>query len=1366
MATWLAKYDIREAGQEVNIAGEQHVVGEDTPNYVFLNEVPLDTQTMVVQTEDGVTTFTLITSGTPSSDQVRVYLTGRLAGALEFHASKNGTAIKVDYKGRGSNLFARDINRLQTEKLDRDGDLPMTGTLLSEMSAAGEVVAGRLASDTKYRVVLRHDGLLFGPGGSTEPDVELVRTGANLLELRSDVIITGDFEVQGTTTFLNTNELQVGDNIIVLNASYSGSNPTLNAGIELERGNLANARILWDEATDTWKIGLAGSEYTIWHAGNQGPGSGMNADLLDGQHASAFALASHNHDERYLRLTGGSVTGSLVIKQALWLDDYAGGTGNRMRTGYTADGSRFYIAPAPGGVPDSNKELSYDFAAARWVFDETPYVASHVIWHAGNFDPSAYMPRSGGTFTGSVTADSFQVGSHGSGLYRQSGLLTGEDVVLRTQQADQWQEVRLLDGGNTNVSGLLVRNSGDAGQTWNELLRVTGSEITYKGEKVWHAGNDGSGSGLDADKLDGLEGSAYARKASSEYITGEWRIYSNNSRQHSRASLRWHHDQAAVGQKEVSLFLEIGEEGPDALSRFVFRHSLGDGTWADFLKYHLATKNLELNGAELRLTGTALRFNGNPVWHAGNDGSGSGLDADTLDGKHASDFALANHTHDSGSISFSNIITLGSFVATGGVRVGDTSGPYLRWNNDEARWEVYRSFSSRWGEIWAASFRRSDGIEVSYDNHNHDDTYLKLTGGTISGSLTIDGGVGVPAAGTLVVRQRGDTASDGITLSNSAVSSFRMYVDANNLVHFTRGTEVDSAIRINVGRRVGIRSDPNSDYILTVGGGLLVSSGVVTITQRGDGAELLRFNTDRSWSFFQRNSDAHARLELRASATGKYFDIAASNGVKIATFGDSDGEARVYLAPEGGVVQIAGYTVWHAGNDGAGSGLDADLLDGQDGTFYRNASNINAGTLADARLSSAAQDAINKRHAQNSDAGTSGTLFGIGYGRTLPTSGGWGIYFGGTSQTGQPYWRLDLNTKEFHFFSVWDGNVSNSTWAPVRASTFYNAAGVEVAYANHNHDSTYLKLSGGSLTGRVMTPGSRGFLDGSSHHEALLLSAGVYYGGSGNPTTNSYYLGSAGPNNMGGVLAMLRSNGNTARGLYVYTAPSSTGKDEPATLTELFVVSENGISYKGNTIWHAGNDGAGSGLDADTLDGQHASAFVRKDARTDGYVWVRRNSTSPALYVTNQGTGNIAEFYSGSGDGTRRAYITNAGDFYAPAYYETSSRWLKQNIEDYNADALATLRSVRIRTFEFKNQPGVQRVGIIAEETDAVFTGPARGGFLLADSLAVTMRAVQQLAEENERLKKENTDLRKQVGDITTLVRSLVDRLAAMEARI
>jgi|TARA_R100000353_G_scaffold34204_1_gene27462 hypothetical protein len=38
-------------------------------------------------------------------------------------------------------------------------------------------------------------------------------------------------------------------------------------------------------------------------------------------------------------------------------------------------------------------------------------------------------------------------------------------------------------------------------------------------------------------------------------------------------------------------------------------------------------------------------------------------------------------------------------------------------------------------------------------------------------------------------------------------------------------------------------------------------------------------------------------------------------------------------------------------NDGSGSALDADLLDGEHGSYYRDASNLNAGTIPNARLS-------------------------------------------------------------------------------------------------------------------------------------------------------------------------------------------------------------------------------------------------------------------------------------------------------------------------------------------------------------------------------------------------------------------------------
>ncbi|UUV43189.1 hypothetical protein RCCWILLIS_17 [Rhodobacter phage RcCWillis] len=60
---------------------------------------------------------------------------------------------------------------------------------------------------------------------------------------------------------------------------------------------------------------------------------------------------------------------------------------------------------------------------------------------------------------------------------------------------------------------------------------------------------------------------------------------------------------------------------------------------------------------------------------------------------------------------------------------------------------------------------------------------------------------------------------------------------------------------------------------------------------------------------------------------------------------------------------VLGQTIFHAGNDGTGSGLDADLLDGQEGSFYRSASNLNAGSLPNARLANMTQATIKGRAA-------------------------------------------------------------------------------------------------------------------------------------------------------------------------------------------------------------------------------------------------------------------------------------------------------------------------------------------------------------------------------------------------------------------
>jgi hypothetical protein len=75
-----------------------------------------------------------------------------------------------------------------------------------------------------------------------------------------DLVVGGDLTVNGTTTTLNTETLEIEDNIIVLNSNVSGS-PLTNAGVEVQRGTSDNVSIRWNETSDKWEITEDGSAY-------------------------------------------------------------------------------------------------------------------------------------------------------------------------------------------------------------------------------------------------------------------------------------------------------------------------------------------------------------------------------------------------------------------------------------------------------------------------------------------------------------------------------------------------------------------------------------------------------------------------------------------------------------------------------------------------------------------------------------------------------------------------------------------------------------------------------------------------------------------------------------------------------------------------------------------------------------------------------------------------------------------------------------------------------------------------------------------------------------------------------------------------
>jgi hypothetical protein len=88
---------------------------------------------------------------------------------------------------------------------------------------------------------------------------------------QGEVIITGDLKVLGTTTTIDTVNMTVEDNVILLNKGEQGAGVTEGtSGLEIDRGTLSNARWIFDE-TATWYdplvLGPVGNEFSgVWTA--------------------------------------------------------------------------------------------------------------------------------------------------------------------------------------------------------------------------------------------------------------------------------------------------------------------------------------------------------------------------------------------------------------------------------------------------------------------------------------------------------------------------------------------------------------------------------------------------------------------------------------------------------------------------------------------------------------------------------------------------------------------------------------------------------------------------------------------------------------------------------------------------------------------------------------------------------------------------------------------------------------------------------------------------------------------------------------------------------------------------------------------
>lgn len=298
--------------------------------------------------------------------------------------------------------------------------------------------------------------------------------------------------------------------------------------------------------------------------------------------------------------------------------------------------------------------------------------------------------------------------------------------------------------------------------------------------------------------------------------------------------------------------------------------------------------------------------------------------------------------------------------------------------------------------------------------------------------------------------------------------------------------------------------------------------------------------------------------------------------------------------------------------------------------------------------------------------GSSGQLFSI-------TNSLSGTIFSVNDVSGIP--SIEVDDDGTIRFAEFAGNILIGTSTDDGSNKMQVSGGVSVSTTvtiGPNVNGKYLKIGDAGNLGDANT-GSIGVSNGNLHIDAATSSSMYlnYYDGTG---------GVAFGNGAGSPVAWMGPDGDLWKG----SADNS-----------------------GSKYWHAGNDGSGSGLDADTVDGIQASAFVRNN---NGNQSIAGNltvgsGTSSYIYMVDSDNGNRSIHCNSN----RIGFLTQAGGW--GAYCDDSGNWtsvgevtaysderLKTDIKTIE-NAVDIVKQLRGVTYNKGGKPGL---GVIAQEVEEV----------------------------------------------------------------
>lgn len=393
--------------------------------------------------------FSYTDSGQHTSAQIRAMFTG---GTNTTYNSTTGATSISDATIRGK-VSATDAGGDGSFSYNSStGAFTYTGPSASEVRAHLTANKGLSVSNGEFNIDSDNvKGMFSGGTGVTYSNGAIsigqsVGTSDNVTF--NNAVIDGNLTVNGTQTILNTETLTVDDNIIVLNNNYSGSSPTENAGIEVERGTQSNVSLRWNEGGDKWQFTADGSSFY---------------DILNADSAKNLFSAT----------TSGTGYGGLSYSDGVFT--FAKVTDANIR-GRVSGGTGITYNSSTGVITTTDGDIVHDNLSG--------FVANEHIDHSGVSITAGTGLTGGGDITSSRTLN----------------VIGGKGITANANDI-QIDSANVL--GMFSASGDLSYNSGTGAFSFSETYS-SAAELLTAIKTV-----DGATSGLDADLLDGQHGSHY-----------------------------------------------------------------------------------------------------------------------------------------------------------------------------------------------------------------------------------------------------------------------------------------------------------------------------------------------------------------------------------------------------------------------------------------------------------------------------------------------------------------------------------------------------------------------------------------------------------------------------------------------------------------------------------------------------------------------------------------------------------------------------------------------------------------------------------------------------------------------------------------